>query len=89
LATERSKARGVNGARNGAAIPYRYRGGSFERPAFFTPETALARKVGRGDYRDTSTYIMGMIAGCMAYRLTGQGFPGAEQLCDQERIADA
>lgn len=78
MPTQKSKDKGTNGARNGASIPFRYHGGSFENPSHFTHETKLAFKVGKNDFKNTSTFETGMIGGCLA-ALLGYTFNGQEK----------
>ena len=64
-----SEKRGATGASNAKVIPYRYLGGTHDKPIPRTVVDRLARSVGASDFRETATYATGMYGGVLLARL--------------------
>ena len=62
------KKRGVAGASNAKNIPFRYHGGTYDKPAY-NPLAKNANLVKAGDYKGTSKYITGCIGGVVLAKL--------------------
>lgn len=71
MSSEGRAKRGIAGAKNAENIPYRGIGGSHEHP-LLTGLCQLARTMRASDYKDTSTYAVGVLGGMLADRL---GYP--------------
>lgn len=70
------KKHGEAGVSNGKNIPFRYHGGSYDKPAY-SPLTKFANKHKASNHKATATYMNGLTGGVIAVKL-GYHFAGEE-----------
>ena len=81
MSADGKKKRGVSGASNAKAIPYRYSGGSHDHPVLRDGMARMARQVAGSNPKEFSIYATGMAGGVLWARL-GFTFPGWEDAAD-------